>query len=608
MASPQFDPPLLSHLRTIFDRYAAARQTWSQEQAEVFFRHIQEDEHKQVPEGGLDFDAFVHYMTSPAAEALGPAPPVDLSWPLNNYFVSSSHNSYLVGNQLTSDSSTEAYREILLRGGRCVEIDVWDGTERFTDAINDTDAVYADEESRQAADPPGLGEGPGGKVGFRMRTMMKLGGWVAENFANEKGKRDMAEIQGNWGRLTAKEPRVLHGHTLTKEISFREVCRTIKEHAFQTSELPVVVSLEVHCSPEQQEKMVQIMEETWGDHLLPPVELEAMDRTPPSPAALHHKILVKVKYIPPRQGSSDDVPGDDAQDDTDEGLDGIKPAEGAPANEARPPKIIALLSRLGIFTRGVSFRAMEQAEAEMPHHIFSLSEGMVDSTHQHAAGKFFAHNRRFLMRSYPAGSRVDSSNFDPAAHWRKGIQFAALNWQTWDRGTMLNDAMFDGSNGYVLKPAGYRDAPHLHEPALASDRVLRHLSIRVLGVQGLPLPAGVHDAHALRPYLTVELSAEKHPLAQADTKLEPLLRRTATKEGACPSFDDEHITFDYVDGVAPELSFVLFQICHDLGSLVASACIRLDRLRTGYRLVRLRNSLGEATDAVMLVKIDKKMM
>jgi hypothetical protein len=58
------------------------------------------------------------------------------------------------------------------------------------------------------------------------------------------------------------------------------------------------------------------------------------------------------------------------------------------------------------------------------------------------------------MRTYPSGLRVNSSNLDPTVFWRKGIQIVALNWQNWDEGMMLNEAMFAGTSGYVLKPEG----------------------------------------------------------------------------------------------------------------------------------------------------------
>jgi hypothetical protein len=63
-------------------------------------------------------------------------------------------------------------------------------------------------------------------------------------------------------------PFIYHGHTMTSKIKFRDVVKCIKEHAFVTSEYPVILSIEDHCSLPQQRKMAESFQEIFGDMLL----------------------------------------------------------------------------------------------------------------------------------------------------------------------------------------------------------------------------------------------------------------------------------------------------------------------------------------------------
>ena len=54
------------------------------------------------------------------------------------------------------------------------------------------------------------------------------------------------------------EPVITHGHTLCTSVTVESVVRAIRAHAFTASPLPVSLSLEMHCSWEQQERIAEL--------------------------------------------------------------------------------------------------------------------------------------------------------------------------------------------------------------------------------------------------------------------------------------------------------------------------------------------------------------
>ncbi|XP_008590469.1 PREDICTED: 1-phosphatidylinositol 4,5-bisphosphate phosphodiesterase beta-4, partial [Galeopterus variegatus] len=89
---------------------------------------------------------------------------------------------------------------------------------------------------------------------------------------------------------------------------FFDVIQAIKETAFVTSEYPVILSFENHCSKYQQYKMSKYCEDLFGDLLLKQaLESHPLEpgRTLPSPNDLKRKILIKNKRLKPEVERTD---------------------------------------------------------------------------------------------------------------------------------------------------------------------------------------------------------------------------------------------------------------------------------------------------------------
>lgn len=195
--------------------------------------------------------------------------------------------------------------------------------------------------------------------------------------------------------------------------------------------------------------------------------------------------------------------------------------------------------------------------------MFSLSESAAKETHEQYREALFEHNRNYFMRVYPYGLRVNSSNYDPSFHWRRGAQIVALNWQSLDKGTMLNHGMFRGEPGWVLKPQGYRST---EDPSkVPITRCKLELSIEFFAGQHLSLPPRDTKENKFHPYVSCSLHVEQpgeeiQAVSSNDdsTDGEPTSYKRTIKSsaGVNPDFKRQTMQFPPVTGIVEELSFV----------------------------------------------------
>lgn len=335
--------------------------------------------------------------------------------------------------------------------------------------------------------------------------------------------------------------------------------------------------------------MVEIMKSIWRDFLIP---LPAPDcKALPSPESLRRKILVKVKYTDPKKTAAQLQPGKDAVSSARDGSSSsASENEELHAADDRKKKdkkssIVPSLSSLGVYTRAYHFKSLTAPEATLPTHVFSLSENKLMEVHASYGPTLFSHNRNYLMRAFPSGMRVRSDNLDPSVFWRKGVQMVALNWQRWDEGMMLNEGMFGGSNGYVLKPNGYlgklsssatTGLSRESQADAIAHRTLT-LSIEIFAAQNIPLPLGDTRPSGFHPYVKCELHVEKpaertgEPIEGGGKAKEGEYKwRGRTMKGTDVDFGAEKVEFKEIAGVVEELSFLRYL---RFSSLLAFFCV-----------------------------------
>jgi len=562
---------------------------------------------KALPQERLTPTAFVELLLSTeyngalcpkkmSVEAMGDG--AGLDQPLTAYYVNTSHNSYLVGHQLTSRSSAAMYRRQLLQGVRSLEIDVGNGTHG---------------------------------------------------------------------------PVVTHVGTLCTKVPFAEVIADINKSAFETSELPIVLSLQVQCSAKNQRKMAGVMLKVFGDQ----IELE-QDAATKSPNQLRRKVLIKAKGK--KEGKEGDSKGSKASRCTSSSKDlasmtssstsstGIeRHASKEDISLLGQDELIALVALHGTKRKGFFETTGTLADpadigagwsnriASIPEWFFdslaekseltaiddAVSSGKSTQSPQQAQAQALQMQQKMqqlctqrLCRFYPSRWRTDSFNPSPLLPWKVGAQHVALNLQRNDLPARLNAAFFalGGGGGYVLKPSGLRcgrtasDPGGKVEPWPPRPKSMYRTTITLVSLHRLPsrsevrpdkralehephhaFEAGLSDAEVkgsgvrsdvTSPSLVVELHSiggvcYTTPTLEATASTTRRVEKTATvrDNGYNPVFNHTVHCF------ASEPRETMLQLLVEVdGEGVAYETVVLGALREGHRAIQLRSNAGTLID------------
>ncbi|KAG5202406.1 hypothetical protein JEQ12_003796 [Ovis aries] len=479
--------------------------------------------------GAMGIDGFTNYTRSPAGDIFNPEHRrvhQDMTQPLSHYFITSSHNTYLAGDQLTSQSRADMYARVLQAGCRCVEVDCWDGPDGepivhhgytltskilFKDVI-ETINKYAFIKNEYPV-----------ILSIENHCSVVQQKKMAQYLTDILGdKLDLSSVSSE-DATTLPSPQVLKGKILVKG---KKLPANISEDAEEgeVSDEDSADEIDEDCKllngdASTNRKRVENIAKRKLDSLMKESKIRDCEdpsdftvSTLPPPGKLGHKAEAKkfeedveigeeagtsrrnsrllVGSFSKRKKKSSKLKKAASVEEGDEDLDSQGSQSRGAARQKKTMKLSRALSDLVKYTKSVGTHDVEM-EVVSSWQVSSFSETKAQQILQQKPAQYLRFNQHQLSRIYPSSYRVDSSNYNPQPFWNAGCQMVALNYQSEGRMLQLNRAKFsaNGSCGYVLKPQCMCQGifnPNSEDPL--PGQLKKQLVLRIISGQQLPKP------------------------------------------------------------------------------------------------------------------------
>ncbi|KAL6640603.1 hypothetical protein ACP70R_021726 [Stipagrostis hirtigluma subsp. patula] len=409
-----------------------------------------------------------------------------------------------------------------------------------------------------------------------------------------------------WPNSAKNNVDILHGGTLTAPVEMIQCLKSIKEYAFVASTYPLVITLEDHLTQDLQAKVA---------------DSEPMKEFP-SPEALMKRIIISTK--PPQEHKeflkakdSQNANGNaslagegsmrrmDSNVDESDGKDELDEQDDEDSEEDDPKfhqDTACEYRKLITIHAGKPKGHLRDALKVDPDKVrrLSLSETQLTKATASHGADLIRFTQKNILRVYPKGTRVNSSNYDPMNAWTHGAQMVAFNTQVHDKELRIMQGFFraNGGCGYVKKPDFLlTTGPNgeIFDPK-ASLPVKKTLKVKVYMGDGWRMDFSKTHFDTFSPpdfYTRVGI---------VGVRADSVMKKTKTIEDQWVPVWDEEFTFPLT---VPELALLRIEVKeydmsekHDFGG---QTCLPVWELKQGIRAVPLHDRKGNKYKSVRLL-------